>query len=266
MSKWVILSSDRNEQYSFLLPITIKTWQNLGFKPLIMLIGSEHEWNNDPRCQRVLSALAEIPNKMLVFIPKLSGYSIWTTANIVRLFPGCLGIPDDDYALVGDVDLWILRPSYIHDVQWDKPAHLWYSNAFATDAQYPMCHVGMTLKTWREVIGIQPSDIYKTVQKIMNLEGKGSDSDPFFNEKYFARKLHRWSGYPSKIQFISRPERKPEYPSDRLCRSNWDLAQLDTATDTHLPRPPKESRGLIWPVLCKVLTPEQVAWVDNYWR
>ena len=269
MSKWVILSSDKNEQYSFLLPITVRAWQNLGFKPLIMLVGDETEWHNDKSCQRVLQALDDIQDKLIVFIPKLDGYNIWTTANIVRLFPGCLNLPDNDYALIGDVDLWVLRPSYINDVQWDKPVHLWYSNAFEQNskiAQYPMCHVGMTLQTWREVIGVTVSDIYDTTQRMMDIDGKHSDKDVFFNEKYFAKKLQLWPGYPDKIQFIPRPEKKPEYPADRLCRTDWNLTQLDTATDTHLPRPPRENRKLIWPVLCKVLTPDQIEWANDYWK
>lgn len=266
MSRWVLFSCTTDERFSFFLPIAVRAWQNLGFSSLLILMGSESEWRDNLSTNRVLRALDDTP-KSIVFVKPLAGYSMWTTANIVRLFAGCTDLPDDDYVIVSDIDMIILRPSYILDVQWEKAVHLWYSNAFLHTGimQYPMCHVGMTLRAWRDVMGVGSSDICSTVQQMMDIDGKGSDDDIFFNERYFARQLHKWPGFPDKVQFISRPEWKPEYPSDRLCRTNWDITKLDTVTDSHLPRAPRNKRGTIWPVVCKVLTPEQIMWADNYW-
>lgn len=269
MSKWVILSSDCNPVYSFLLPITAKAWQNLGFKPLLMLLGSEYEWES--KCPKVLQELKAIGDKLITFIPCLNGYSMWTTANIVRLFPGCMKLPNDDYAIVGDADLWVLKPEYITNRDETKDVHLWYANAFEHQQrqfkQYPMCHVGMNIGTWRKLFRVSDSkSIVDSAQETLDADiGKHKDHDVFYNEKYFAKILAKWEGYPHRCQFINRKQLRPEFPADRLDRSDWDLSKLDSAIDAHLPRPAINYRDSILPAMKKVLTEEQLAWANDYW-
>jgi hypothetical protein len=268
MNQWVILSSNLDLKYAFLLPITAKTWERLGYKSVFMLVGDETEWNNGP-FEVVLSELKKLVlnGHKLIFVKQLEGYSVWTTANIIRLYAGCMAIDPEDYAIIGDSDLFVLKSEFILQRDKNKSVNLWYANAFNHTAipQYPMCHVGSSIKVWREIMNIKESDIYTTtLEKMDKAVGRGNDTDTAFNEKFYATTLRNWSGFPHQCQFITRPEWKPEHPSDRLDRGNWDLSLWgENTVDAHLPRPALQYWDTISVILDKIC-PEHREWFATY--
>lgn len=263
---WVVLSSNCNINYSFLLPITVRAWNKLGYRSIIMLTDGERNWRSHQ--SKVLNEL-ENTDCLINFVNGLPGYKDWTTVNIIRLYAGCLSLPDDDYIIIGDADLWVLKPSYILNKDNSKLVNLWFSNAFKgkPELQFPMCHVGATVKVWREIMNVNTNtDISDACKKHLDKDlGVGKDNDVFFNEKYFGTKLKLWNeNYKSVCQLIPRNLSGPAFPRDRLDRSKWKLERVNECIDAHLPRDPIIRWNMISPLLKIVLNQEDLEWARAY--
>ncbi|KAI9559312.1 hypothetical protein GHT06_016101 [Daphnia sinensis] len=149
----------RSYDYAFNLPLTALAWERLGFRSVVLIIGSRCEWENDPALSYILSHL-EARRAIIIFIAspleqrsKLSQTARPFTVNLPG-FPG----RDNDYLITSDSDLWPLRKEhYVPRPNMDIVlVHSTCCRPFKMNNQsypmYPMSNIGATVSIWRQVM------------------------------------------------------------------------------------------------------------------
>jgi hypothetical protein len=227
----VVLSATLDPVYSFFAPLTALVWRRVAaFEPLLLLVGHEDEWRSHASAQRVLAEAVRYAE--VVFVPRVSGASDHTLAQVARLCAGALdGVAEDDYLLVSDVDLWPLS------VQLDRAAdpsyafHIFNADAYLpNEDRFPMCHLGGRRAVWREVFSLDdglPAALARIPWP--------ADGDWHFDERYATARLRAWPRFHQCCQLLARPARPGH---GRLDRADWRFdGALDSLTDAHLLRP-----------------------------
>ena len=150
-----VISSDRNLDYVFFIPITSRFWVLRGYRPLVFLVGDAAEWIADPRLRLALERTRETGAE-IYFVPEIEGVRTSTVAQVSRIFAAAApGVADDDYIIVGDADMLPLGPWVGGGRNPGKGLQIWYSNAYDQSEypHWPMCYVGAEARVWREVVG-----------------------------------------------------------------------------------------------------------------
>lgn len=150
----------RSFDYAFQLPLTALAWNRIGFKSIVIIVGSRCEWENDPALRHILSHLETKDYVTVIFMPAplekrplLSQTARIFAANLPD-FPG----KKNDYLITSDADLWPLhREHYVH--QPGKKlvlVHGMCCGLFDFKGKkyrmYPMGNIGATVSTWREIL------------------------------------------------------------------------------------------------------------------
>lgn len=280
MKRYVVLSTNLNENYLFFAPLTAAVWKRHGFEPLVVLVGYGLEWQHVPRGKLVIERLRDAGAYCCHTLhrtgaPRASTEMV-TTSQLVRIYganipyevaPGTK-IEDDDYLLTSDIDMWPLGPWPGHMVADDR-AHLYNGAAYHDQShpQYPMCYVGARARIWREIVGGGNLEEclargFAAMEEARWTWAPGEQRERAwdFDERYLGRLLSAWSGEKLVI-----PRDMSVHGQRRLDRSCWQLpASLDGFADAHLPRP-----GFLdyWPSVRKLfgaLLPDKLAWADEY--
>jgi len=263
MPQLVILSSDRNVDYSFFVPLSSLLWQRCRFQPVVFLVGTVEGWLNDAP-SRVSLATAQEVGAHCVFIGDVHGQRTSTVAQTVRLYPGLLDYALNTYCLTADIDIWPLAPDWFNVRNTTEPVHLFYANAY-DHVRYPMCYIGMPSGVWREVMGHGGEELPMVLQQQLDA---GLGWNPCataawnYDERLFGDRIRSWTGYPHRCRMI---DRMGAPPCDRIDRSAWPVRPDPRGMiDAHLPRP---GFGSWWPSLRHLFNqvlPERGAWADAY--
>jgi hypothetical protein len=228
MNKYVIISTNDNEDYFHYLPIVTHAWNQLGWSVICFYRGNETDF---PKIKK--------PNQ-IIQINESSIYREATIVQISRLFGGCLNFNDDDYLLTSDVDM--LPCSDYWKPNFDEISVYGYD---LTDySEYPICYIGMKAKLWREVMNVSKGD--NVIQMINSL----LDSCPNAKSEDF----YEWWGVDQQeITKILKQRAVQHYPRGksgdyaigRVDRGNWAVT-LNQAQfiDCHLPRPAKNETSI----------------------
>jgi hypothetical protein len=228
MNKYVIISTNDNEDYFHYLPIVTHAWNQLGWSVICFYRGNETEF---PKIEK--------PNEIIT-INELSIYREATIVQISRLFGGCLNLNDDDYLLTSDVDM--LPCSDYWKPNFDEISVYGYDLTDFTE--FPICYIGMQAKLWREVMNVSKGD--NVVEMINSL----LDSCPNAKSEDF----YEWWGVDQQeitkilkqraVQHYHRGK-SGDYAIGRVDRGNW-IATLNQSqfVDCHLPRPAKSETSI----------------------
>ncbi len=279
MTRYAVLSSDKNALYSFFAPLTCAVWRARGYTPLLLLLGGEGAWVCD-RFLRVVYEHCIAAGAKIVFLGDHPGHRPATVAQVSRLF-AFLHAFLDDYLITSDIDMWPVGEWVGGAIDDTKALQLYYANAHDDEGRvhYPMCYLGGTAATWRKIMlggsvltldgALELAAARPPSEKNKNVVHRvGNDDIPLdlwnFDETYFGECLSRWEGYPSRCQMIARDmERLGE---KRIDRSAWeDVRSLAEYADAHLPRPGFTANQ--WPRvrrLFSMILPDQARWAGRY--
>jgi hypothetical protein len=156
--RYVVLSSDRNADYVFPLPITASLWaRKIGRRPLVVLVGSPSDWEGDAVALAAWRAVERMAGPHLTLhVPAAEGYRTGTTAQMARLWAAQWpDLHETSTLLTADADMWPLSRSYFDREVKANHLLLYGGDAYSHEKEFkvPICYVEADVGTWRDVFG-----------------------------------------------------------------------------------------------------------------
>lgn len=240
-----LLASDLNPMYSFFMPITTALWRYLGFTATHILVGSPEEWANRVE----LGWTRRLGGEVYFERPQTPNYTA-NRAQFARLFAyrrtyNCKPWGDGVYLLTSDADMLPLSKVFFHEcTYYPERLFLYYGNAYTPAAQYPICYIGGTVATWRELLdGVDPNVLVEEAQK---------EPEPIkvwcYDETWLGKRIQRWKGFADRASILPR---KGCPPHDRIDRCKWPEKIPGDMVDCHSVRPGHTAEN--WPKIEAVL-------------
>lgn len=162
IGKYAVLAAStimEKEFYMFQLPMVAQSWRRVGYEPIVMIIVSDLSDFNY-LAQKTIDYL-NVLNITVLNVYSEPNYEVMTSM-ISRLLIGIIPdniIKDSDFVITTDADLYPIKNSY-YEMKYEN-INLWNYDCcgyFMYNKKrykmYSMCHVGMTKKNWREVMGL----------------------------------------------------------------------------------------------------------------
>jgi len=227
MNKFVVISSNDNEDYSHYIPIVTEAWNKFGWKVICLYRGQKQS----------IPYFTE-PN-ILVHINELSEFRDATIVQVSRLFASCLNLDDEEYVMTSYVDMlpcsnyWNPSPNEITVYGYDL-----------TDfTEFPICYIGMKVKTWRDVMNLKSGEnIMESINDFLN-NLPNAKSEVFeewwgVDQQEITKRLSL-----KEVNHILRSKRG-DYATGRVDRGDWSgTLNQDVLIDSHLPRPAKNEKS-----------------------
>lgn len=146
MNKFVILSTDNSPEYYQLLPLVCKSWNKLGYTPIVM-------WLAD---KSIIPAFNDAMDARLFLhdakYGSIEGVRKSTLAQLGRLFAHEWEMfKPDDILLTSDSDMVVARDIFTHDVSQGQIVSYGYD--LTGRSELPICYVKATAAKWRELMG-----------------------------------------------------------------------------------------------------------------
>lgn len=240
-----VVSTSLNPMYSFFLPITTALWKRMGFTPTVILVGSPEEWANRVELQWTRRLGGEV-----YFQRPLTPNYLPNRAQFARLFAyrqtyNCNPWGDGVYLLMSDADMLPLNKDYFQQcTYYPDRLSLYYGNVYLPAPQYPICYMGGTVATWKELLdGVDQNVLVEEAQK---------EPEPIkvwcYDETWMGRRIQNWKGFAERTAIISR---KGCPPHDRIDRSKWPAEIPAGMVDCHSVRPGHTAEN--WPKIEAVL-------------
>ena len=259
---YAINSTDENDTYSFFLPIVNHLWSKIGYYPVSILVGDEALWKTNLVYKYVQDT------SKVVFIKPVEGFRRSTTAQTSRVIVAASALFNPtDYLLTSDADMLPLNKKFYNDQCGTKDIHLMNADAY-TDItkgwepiRFPICHIGATVATWREVMTLTSTDVQAEVQKAMIGRADIWNND----EEYFTGRLKGSRFYKERCQMMVRGG-FAEYSraKDRLDRENWWFNGTQrNYLDCHFPRPGFDHLDKLR-LLISTYFPDTVTYINAY--
>lgn len=262
MRRFVANSTDKNDFYSFFMPIVCHVWKRyIGYDPIAILQGPESSWLDTPKNEYVLQMVRQCAHTC--FVEDVPGFRVSTVMQLSRMFASLLPCMEgEDYLLTSDVDMVPLSPSYFHGQDLEYRFNLFGADAYADISKgahppkYPMCYIGATAASWRSVLGTKSADVQGEVASALRGRLDCWDND----EMYFAGKLQSHPWYAGEFEQITGerfekgaceciPRRWNPRASKRIDREVWFFNGETDMIDCHAYRPGYDS----WELLLRIL-------------
>lgn len=269
MKKRVVITCNPNSIYDFFLPIATRLWRNvIGYEPVVVLVGTPDAWMSG-HAKVVLDGIRTV--ERIEFFGGIQGLPESTVCMGLRQHVSALDFDPDDILLVGDVDLFpVYRPFYHRHDPSKNPVGIYYAEMYE-DHYWPAYGVSMSVRNWREVMGVTVGDLRGSLEKTFReggveelVEAHLADARDtrywIFDEVYASLKIRgsRFSGdiakFPSEMDGRVPCRRKlprQPYASDYI--------------DFHCSRPGWD--GANWPDIRQMLSqivPGELRWIDQY--
>lgn len=228
MKKYIVLSVNENSEYLFSLPLTVWTWQKIGWNTIVMFWNRHNDENN---VSNLVIKEIEKSFQTVITVGNSAEYSSTLVSQVARLY-AAHDLKDGDCLMLGDSDMLALSDywKFQQDVitAWGKDL---------TDYHYPMCYVCAPKRIWSDLMGLSDNGFlhYYFDRDFKNREDANSP-DPqkrwvtdqnILTEKLLSTK--------HKITHIDRGLLPNGYPVGRVDRSAWSLDHPQLI-DCHLPR------------------------------
>lgn len=259
--KRIVFGCSPLDTYDAFGPLTAMLWREIaGYEALVILTGTEEEWQS-PRhkaIQRAYDGLEIIPR----YVGFLNFGNRILASKVCRYYAAALNLPEDQYLLTGDIDIWPLQREWFNR-EWPKPIHFYFANAHNYE-KHATCYVGATVKDWRELFKI---DTRKPIAHHLDREFQaslmqdGTWTGWRSDETFMRSRILNAPWYPDKCSFI-----EGDYATMRIDRSAWPKKiEIAGKVDAHLPRPIDDPRvyGAVRPIIEQV-APQCLKWADDY--
>lgn len=284
-----VLSCSEHRDYAFALPFTGLFWRLIGHEPLMLLSEIEEYWRKDSqRAILSLDALRSFDFDVR-FVGHVEGYETGRIGQNAREHAAILDLPENDWLLMSDADLWPLKKSFYNQHGGNKATCLYWNGdhfqgkeiALGQIAQgkrfqtIPTCSVIMQTRTWREVYGYKngddlPSAIKKSIDFWMSKPGEGQDRNFWLwmcDQDLVTYLLCQMDWFPSDVQMVSRHGHPPMDRLDRGHLPDWEKIDFDKYTDAHIFKAPDRPDN--WAKLRQLVAhylPKHIDWADEYQR
>ncbi len=269
MTTHVTLGANSIRDYEFLAPLSALIWRDrIGFHPIVL---KTYVPGEAAQKRSVIAHEALLHHKLdFVMVPAVEGGPLWETGRTAqqsRELVGCLDLPDTDWAMPSDADLWPIKSSY-YQQHYGYPGRVvsYYSNGDHYQT-LPTCHVTMQLSKWRELYGVKAGDNMTAAIK-RNCDAWMPVRRWKIWEDNFAMWMADQAIVSEKVEALPekyvRIERRGHPPVDRIDRGNWQPL-TEAIIDAHLLRPADQDshwtkiRSLIGQII-----PQHSAWADSY--
>jgi hypothetical protein len=198
-NRYVVMSTTFDDNYTFYMPMVVHAWRRINIEPILVLIydNAKFKHKKNTSSHQTLSYLKNQLNLNILNLTVNANYSI-VISQVIRMFIGIFPkhIIDDDKAFVmtSDSDLTPFNIDY-YRVNMDRVKEtitVW--NAYCcsqfqfidgkTYRMYPMGHIGMTKKNWRQAIELEEEeqsgnlDGDLVLKKLFQIYGKEFKQDP----------------------------------------------------------------------------------------
>jgi hypothetical protein len=227
MSKYVVISSNDNDDYFHYIPIVTEAWNRLGWSVICLYSGNKDTipYFNEPN--------------ILIHINKISEFRDATIVQVSRLFAGCLNLDDEDFVMTSDVDMLPCSNYW----QPDQNEITVYGYDLTDFSEFPICYIAMKVKLWRDVMQVEKGqNIMQSINNFLN-HLPNAKSEVFeewwgVDQQEITRKLSL-----KDVKHIYRSKRGI-YALGRVDRGDWDgTLNQDVFIDSHLPRPAKNEKS-----------------------
>lgn len=249
-----INNSHRGYDYCFYLPLTARSWQRIGFKSIVLIIGAKVQWLNDPALSLVLVSLSQVEASVIFMDANEENRSMLSqTARIFVANMAACPARTDDYIISTDADLWPLRRDHFCVPRAEKKLVLVHSRCCGNFNLYgktyrmlPMSHIGASAATWRQIIngnGQTPRDapsildyMERTFGPIVRRRVQYDSAEWYFDQKLISIKIDEWKRRGCNTEAVVEVS---DAGFTRLDRARWTADQLsprqfDKKYDAHL--------------------------------
>lgn len=246
MTTRVIIGCSAWRDYQFLVPMSALLWRELvGYTPLVLITGN---WEK-PMRGRLTRDLMQLLNIEYQHIGDLPGREESSVAQNCRQHACALPLPDDDWLMLSDADLWpVTRDWYRQHEGTEFKFVAYYSNGDHYQS-YPTCHMTAKAKTWREIMSIEPNgkllgQLEKSYREWRDprVEGKGPSDAGWVTwnmDQWRTTKLIKAMPWYNDVGAVLHIERKGHPPVDRIDRGHW-REWNPNMVDAHVLRAPDQ--------------------------
>lgn len=254
MKPIVILSTDTTPDYLYCLPITAKAWELQGWDvDAIIVCKHPSDIKGIGLAERYIGGQHEVEH---VVRPEEFENNPSLYAQCVRLFTPMDFFDDDQYCILGDVDM-LLGSDFLNR-DFDKV------NVFGHDLtgreHIPMCYCGMTVGRWAEVMG--DDKMHAHVNQYCDLTDKVKAW--VCDQDILTARLKEY-GY-GRINFVDRgtDPNNSNLPIGRQDRYNNMKRPEGVVHDVHLMRKPWEHVEKIIEICTDLYPKEDWGWIRDY--
>ncbi len=302
MKTLVCFGSSTMTDYAFLAPLTALMWRDvIGHTPRVFLVGTKSEWVSLGRTRAAVEALEhhriehQFVDRFQALKDRPEVYQDSTVAQNIRQHASSdPSIPDEQWVMMSDADLWPLRREFYHQHEGAaERAVLLYSNGdhfqgkdetlakIDADAgidwqSIPTCHVTMRACEWRDLYHPVTGDILESTRNTLDkyllptmkkFPARAGWEMWMSDQRIVTERLCRQSWFPSEIRFVERRGHSPVDRLDRGCPHDWysDHFDKDRWTDAHMHKGSHsdEKWADIRPILSALL-PQHLEWAEGY--
>lgn len=273
MRKAVVISSTKDDNYLFYLPVVVWCWNKLGWHVYCSL--PENYTNDVPYLNKYELIVKNCGEQFSGFVyfeePEIRTVTI---AQCIRLYAADnivynkeIDSKSDgylyDFLMISDIDMMPLS-----DYWQPKENEITAYGRDLSDKHYPMCYVAANLKNWWEIMnltGYINSDMQRDLYKREDVNSDLWNEYWQVDQNLLTEKLNQ--------QNVVRIDRgiNPEtgYPMGRVDRSAWDKSLLQKERiDAHLPREGYTEHNFqkILKLIKECFNPteEEVKWICDY--
>lgn len=255
MKKYIVLSVNQNVDYMYFMPITVWTWRQAGFEPIVFYRGERNE----------LSDLAFQSVNIVRVLNPIDGIRDATIAQMARLYAACTDVDDGDYLMLGDVDMLALGNHWTPDLTKVTV----YNHDLTGFSEIPMCYVGMPKSLWRTIFELGKLDYNQAIKRDIENYPNAREDDFYkwwgCDQQILTERLEAY-GY-DKITFINRGHFNG-YGAGRVDRGSggWVLDQ-PILYDAHLKQQTHhnaEKINQLYALLARIWPTEDFSWFHEY--
>ena len=235
INRYVFLAADENPDYADLMRMTAVFYERIGWTPIAF---------------PVLKYWAR-------------PYRSASAAQCCRLYCACFPFADNDWVLTGDADMIPIDRKYFRQGE-ARNAVAFYANFW--DGQRVNMTFKARAKTWRELMGITPSNtLHGMTQAVLQQArelGLDRQQEWGLDETVLSQRLAE-SRIP--VERLHRNEVRRGQAAQRIDRVDWNLDQPNGVIDIHCMRQPFSDEN--WPKLLaaiEVAAPDMVSWTREY--
>ena len=250
MNKYIVISTNDNEDYLHYLPIVIDSWNRLGWLVICFYKGICKSFD-----------YIDTSKNRIVYLNKDTNYREATLVQVSRLFAGCLDIEDDSYVMTSDVDMLPCSDYWYYN---EEDITVWGYDL--TDyTEYPICYIGMKASAWRKVMSLSKNenDVQQIIENFLD-NCPNAKSDDFY--KWWGVDQQEITKLLMQENIVIKTRGKlGDYAQGRVDRGNWNSTlEQSHYIDAHLPRPSKSHDSIekVKHLLIKLNTKPE--WYEEY--
>ena len=269
-TRWVVMAlavSDRMSMYyAFCIPFAVASWQRIGWKTTILVVGDTHIWKTSPVLLLVKNVTQRIDQSVKFLMISVRSNPV-SYAQVGRLFATAVTpwILADDIVLTSDVDILPLNRVMYDKVKGKEEIFIlnadccgrftWNNSRISMQ---PLTSIGTTLSNWKRLMEIRRLQKNETLPEYMNtwLQSyygnrisrenvqKGGNTEWYMDQRVVSIQIHKSSIKTQKIY---------RHYGDRVDRSTmfgWD--NFKSRTDCHMYLPSFSDK--FWPNTQKLVS------------